>query len=146
MTQLQFDLDPVDEALVALLTDPANLRVHVGSVEDSDDQEKTISAPLPYVLYGSTLGVGQSQRLGGYKGRVVPFTTTYTHDSLDGCKAIGLSVRDYLASSVVLIAGQRRRIHLDDPRSPVYVQKDPTWTRPGGLPLFFAVDRWNVWA
>lgn len=144
MTALTFALDPVDVAVLDLLRAPGNLSVHVGSVGDSDDNAKTVSAPLPYLLYGSTVGAGASERLAGWQGRVVTFTTTYTNSTLDGCKAVALAVRGYLDGSPVTIAGVGRRIHLSDPTQPVYVERDQVWRRPDGSPLFFAVDRWLV--
>lgn len=144
MTALTFDLDPTDEAVLSLLTGVENLPVHIGSVGDSDDNAKTVSAPLPYLLYGSTLGRGVNPRLTGARSQVGEFTATYVHNSLRGAKAVAVAVRDLLSGATVTIDGKPRRVRLDQPDIPVYVERDQIWTRPGGLPLFFAVDRWYV--
>ncbi|HET7386566.1 MAG TPA: hypothetical protein VFJ19_07895 [Nocardioidaceae bacterium] len=146
MTALTYPLDPVDAAVVALLDSPDNLHVHVGAVGDSDDSAKTISAPLPYALYSSALPYQPGpQRLGrGYRPDVSDFTVTATHSSLDGCKAVAAAVRGLLNGHALTVDGKTCRIRLSDPDEPVIVSKDPTWTRPGGLPLFFAVDRYYV--
>jgi hypothetical protein len=146
VTALSFDLDPVDAAVTTLLRSPGNLNVHVGSVADSDDDLKTVSAPLPYVLYSSTLPFGPNLRLGGVRPGATTFSTSYVHSTLEGCKAVALAVRGLLDGASVTVVGKPCRIRLsaDDLRGGVTVGRDQVWTRPGGLPLFYALDRWNV--
>jgi hypothetical protein len=146
VTALSFDLDPVDTAVTTLLRSPGNLNVHVGNVTDSDGDAKTISAPLPYVLYSSSLPFGPLARLGGSQPDVTSFTVSYVHSTLEGCKAVALAVRRLLDGAELSVAGKPARIRLsaDDRHGGVSVGRDQVWTRPGGLPLFYAMDRWNV--
>lgn len=141
MTALSFELDPTDAAVVALLRSPGNLGVHVGSVTDSDDDAKTISAPLPYALFTSLLPFGTSPRIGGTRANTTEFTVSYVNATTDGCKAVAVAVRGLLDGHELPGLG---RIRLMDRDEPVIVRRDPTWTRPGGGPLFFAVDRYFV--
>lgn len=144
MTALSFDLDPVDAAVTTLLRSPGNLNIHVGNVADSDGAAQTIGAPLPYVLYSSSLPFGPNLRLGGVRPDTTSFTVSYVHSTLEGCKAVAMAVRGLLSGVNVVVADKRRRIRLDDPRESVTVARDAVWTRPGGAPLFVAVDRYNV--
>lgn len=143
---LEFDLDPVDAAIVQLLEGaaPGTLDVHVGAVGDSDANAKTISAPLPYVLYSSALPYQPNRRIGGWRPDTTDFTVTAVHESLEGAKAVAAAVRGLLQGHQVVVDGRAQRIRLRDPDRPVDVANDQVWSRPGGAPLFFAVDRYFV--
>lgn len=143
MTTLAFNLDPADIAITALLRDIENIDLHVGHVTDSDDSAKTVSAPVPYLLYSSGVGYA-SRRAGGWAGRTVPFTVTYTHGTFYGAKAVALATRDYLDGATVTIDGRVRRIRLQDPDENVVVEHDREWSRPGGEALYFGMDRFWV--
>jgi hypothetical protein len=141
VTALAFTLDPTDAAVVALLRSPGNLRVQIGSVTDSDASTKTISATLPYVLFTSELPFGTSPRIGGNRANTTDFRVSYVNATADGCKAVAVAVRGLLDGAELAGIG---RIRLRDRDEPMAVERDETWTRPGGGPLFFANDRYFI--
>lgn len=135
-----------DAAILSALQAVPNLRVFDGYVTDSDESAKTISAPLPYVVFygfadddapGDTL----ARSLGAH---LVEFQITYVGATreqarLVGERALGALNRKWLT----LPAGLRLVCRTD---SGLGVRRDDVWTRPGGGPLFVGEDRYRVGA
>lgn len=127
-----------DDSLLALLNAVPNLNVYDGYV-DVDPTSKVIDVPLPYVVFYSTPGYDNDERLcGGVAGRVVEFQITGIGGTREQAKwaldqARAALSRQRLATSLI----QR----LDD-NAPV--RREDAFTRPGGLPLFYGVDKYAV--
>lgn len=127
-----------DDDLLALLNAIANLDAYDGFVE-ADETEKVISVPLPYVVFYSTPGYDNDERLcGGVGGRVLEFSVT------------GVGVDRWQAKWALDQARSvlnRRRLNgnlirrSEDNES---VRREDTYTRPGGDPLFYGIDKYAV--
>lgn len=143
----------VDDAVLSLLravsvavaaqVPPGYLGVFDSYVTDSDENDKTISAPTPYLVLYSSLGDPDGHSLAGPAGVTVQeFQVTY----------VGKDRRQ------AVWAGEKARTALRDvrlgsvPRNPVIrlsndtllVRRDDTWTRPDGGPLFYGADRYSL--
>ncbi len=127
-----------DDALLALLRAVANLNVHDGYV-DVDETQKVISVPLPYVVFWSTPGYDNDARQDGrVAGRVVDFQITGVGGTREQAKwvldkARGALSRKRLNGSLII---------RDDDNQ--FVRRDDDYTRPGGGPLFYGVDKYAV--
>lgn len=133
---LAYTEDPVDTAVIALLKSQG-LSVHVGSVSDADDNTKTISAPMPYVLYLPALDYVTSPRMGGWGARSKDFAVHFAATSSRGAENYGRAVRDYLRNATVTVTGKPRRIRMWNPDERLWVSDDPTWNRPDGGAIYF---------
>lgn len=133
-----------DAAIVTLLEGIPSLHVHVGTVKDSDDNAKTISAPLPYVVFHARLDVPIGDSLAGDAGaRLDAFWINGVGETPEQAKlalqkAASVLDRKHIAFSEDLKAFVRRG------DSAFAVGKDPVWTRPDGGPLFFGNDAYSV--
>lgn len=126
-----------DTSILGLLTD-AGLNVHDGFIK-VDETEKVISAALPYVVFYSSPGYDNDKRLGdGIGGRVVEFQVTGVGATREQAKWALDKARDALNKKRLNGSAIRR---YDDNQ---YVRRDDDYTRPGGGPLFYGVDRYGV--
>lgn len=137
MTTIDFLQDPADTAVISLLESVENLHVHVGHVTDSDGDAKTISAPLPYVLYMFSMDYATTRRVGGWAGKAKDFAVNFVGGNPASAEAVGRGVRDFLLAQTVVIDGKAHRIHQWNRDDPIMVREDPTWTRPGGGSLHY---------
>lgn len=106
---------------------------------DADETAKVISVPLPYVVFYSTPGYDNDERQSGeVAGRVVQFQITGVGMDRNQAKWVLEKARDALS---------RKRLNdnliIRDPEN-LHVRRDDTYTRPGGEPLFYGVDRYAV--
>ena len=127
-------------AVLAALT-PA-MRVYDGDVPDSNADTKVISATLPYlVFYAMTDAPATGDSLAGTSGAyLTEFQLTGVGDSREQAKFILERAKAALdRTRVVFPSGSRFVRRTDDNQ---WVRRDDTWTRPGGKPLFFGVDRY----
>lgn len=136
--------DLVLDLLRAIATVEAPLGVHDSHVADSDDSEKTISAPLPYLVFFTTPGYPINPRMSGRRGRAVEFTINAVGISRSQAKWAGDRAEAVLdRKRLVLIEGRPGRLlrRTDDN---AYLRRDDTWTRPGGKPLFTDTRRYHI--
>lgn len=114
-----------------------------GSIYDGDvevnEADKTISVPLPYIVYYSTPGYDRDERLSGQVGgRVLEFDIHGVGEDRNQAKWVLDQARDALSRKYL----NGNLIIRSDANLPV--GKEDTYTRPGGGPLFFGVDRYKV--
>lgn len=106
---------------------------------DADESAKVISIPLAYlVFYSSTDRDNDSRQSGQVAGRVVTFQLTGVGETRDQAKWILGKARDVLSRKRL---NGNLIIRDDDGQM---VRRSDDYTRPGGLPLFFGVDRYSV--
>lgn len=104
---------------------------------DADETAKVIAMPLPYVVFYSTPGYDNDARQSGHvAGRVVEFSITAVGGTREQAKWMLDKARAVLS---------RKRLNgnliiRDDDNQ--YVRRDDDYTRPGGEPLFYGVDRY----
>lgn len=142
MTALSFELDPLAAAVVARLQEPTNLNVHVGHVTDTDEQAKTISAPLPYVRINAGVGFKPSLRAGGRAGAALRFTIAYVGATEEQARAVTKAVRVWM-SGTVMADGREYHVRVDESEETL-ITVDPEWNRPGGQPLYYGIDDYVV--
>jgi hypothetical protein len=145
----------VDSGLLALLYAIPNFHAYDPSVAATpnavfignpaaDETKKIISVPLAYVVFHSGIGSDFDERMGGQVGgRVVPFRITHVGATDEQVKWAWRKTRAALNRKRATVGdsstGLIRYIEGDDePR------KEPTYTQPGGEPLFLAVDGYEV--
>lgn len=132
-----------DAAVLALLRAVAGLNVHDGYVTDSDENEHTISAPLPYVVLYSMSPVpeGESRSLVGSAGAdELEWQISGVGSTREQAKWALAKARAALADKRLTALPQKPVVRQTDDR--FMVRRDDTWTRPGGGPLFFGADRY----
>lgn len=131
----------VDTAVLALLRGTV-LNVHDGYVTDSDEDAKTISAPLPYVVFYPTPGRPVNPRIGGTRGRGHEFQVSYVGGTREQAVWAQGKAEAALDGVSITVGGRPRQIRrtADNP----YLGRDDTWTRPGGGPLFYGALRFYV--
>lgn len=106
---------------------------------DADETAKIISVSLPYVVFYSTPGYDRDERAGGQVGgRVLEFTITGVGMNRDQAKRVLDNARDMLS---------RKRLNTNliirqPDNQPV--RREDTYTRPGGRPLFYGIDKYAV--
>jgi hypothetical protein len=127
-----------DAVVLASLATVPHLTVYDGKV-DADEAAKVIAVPLPYVVFWSSPGYDNDERFDGRaNGRVLEFQLTGVGETREQAKAVLDRARQHL---------NRRRIgrglckRSDDNQM---VRRDDTYTRPGGGPLFYGVDRYTL--
>jgi len=126
-----------DSDILALL-EAADLNVHDGYIK-ADEAAKVISVALPYVVFYSSPGYDNDNRLGGVAaGRVVEFQITGVGATREQAKWALEKARTTLNRQRLDGAVIRRS---DDN---ALVRRDDDYTRPGGGPLFYGVDRYGV--
>lgn len=139
----------VDEAVLELLraiaTDAAPLAVYDGDVTDADQDAKTISAPLPYVVFYTTPGYPITPRMSGRRGRAVVFTVNSVGLSRSQAKWAGDQAEAALDGKRIVLdhrGALPRLIRRTDDNA--FLRRDDTWTRPGGKPLFTDSRRFHI--
>jgi hypothetical protein len=129
----------LDTAVLAMLTDPGGLNVHDGEAP-VDRQNNVVTADLPYVVYTSDTPVDGPELYSG--------ETTAREMGFD-LLSVGIDRNQAKAAAERAEARVRRRSpgagfgivrKVDSDR----VRRDPTYTTPGGAPLFYVVDRYAV--
>jgi hypothetical protein len=125
-----------DSDILALLKG-AGLNVHDGYVK-ADETAKVISVALPYVVFYSSPGYDNDLRFFGAGGRVLEFQVTAVGATREQAKWALDKARVALSRQRLGDAVIRRS---DDN---AYVRRDDDYTRPGGGPLFYGVDRYGV--
>lgn len=135
-----------DDATVLTLLRALNpsLRVHDGDVPDSDPSTKVISAALPYVVFYAMTDVPEpGDSLAGTSGAyLTEFQLTGVGDSREQAKLALERAKAALDRKRVTFPSGSRFVRRTDDNQ--WVRRDDTWTRPGGKPLFFGVDRYAV--
>lgn len=132
----------VDPELIALLEAVPNLNVYDGHVT-ADETAKEISVPLPFVVYYSSLGYDVDERLGGRAGgRVTQFQVTYVGSTREQAQWAGEKARAALSRKRVTVSGTESSLIML--RDSATVRRDDDYTRPGGDPLFYGVDQYEV--
>jgi len=132
-----------DDALLALLRGalPAT-DVHDGYV-DADEAAKVIAVHLPYVVFYAGLGDDIDERLGGRNGgTVTDFQTTYVGSTREQARWAREKARTALSRKRVTVDG--RESGLIKRVASSVIRRDDDFTRPGGGPLFYGVDQYEV--
>ena len=135
-----------DNAILAVLNAVPNLTVYDGDVTDSDGNAKTISAPLPYVVFYSGAGddeIGDSLA-GSVGAHLNGFQITYVGATREQAQSVGDRARDALNRRFIAMPVGQRFVRRSDDSQPV--RRDDVWTRPDGGPLFYGADRFTVGA
>lgn len=138
-----------DDGLLAMLDASPSLVLYDGitatpnAIYDGyvevDETLKVIAVPLPYVVFYSTPGRDNDERQSGQvAGRVVEFTITAVGVDRRQAKWILDKARDVLSRKRL----DGNLIKRDDVNLPV--DRSDEYTRPGGGPLFFGIDRYAV--
>lgn len=135
-----------EAAILAVLEAVPNLRVFDGHVTDSDESAKTISAPLPYVVFhrlddDETVG---DDLAGGYGARIQDFQVTYVGLTPEQAAAVRDRQRSALNRQWITMPAGQRLVRRSDDSFPI--SRDDTWSRPDGAPLFYGADRYTVGA
>ena len=125
------------DADILTLLAGADLNVHDGYI-NADETTKVISVSLPYVVFYSTPGYDNDLRFFGAGGRVVEFQVTGVGATREQAKWALDKARDALNRQRLNGSVIRRS---DDN---AMVRRDDDYTRPGGGPLFYGVDRYGV--
>jgi hypothetical protein len=133
-----------DAVVLAVLDAVANLNVHDGDVPDSDAATSVIAATLPYVVfYAMTDNPAVGDALAGTSGAyLTEFQLTGVGDSREQAKLALERARAVLDRKRLTFPSGSRFVRRTDVNQ--FVRRDDTWTRPGGAPLFFGVDRYAV--
>lgn len=127
-----------DDDVLALLAGVPFLTVYDGEV-DVDEAAKVITVELPYVVFWSTPGYDNDERFSGdIGGRVVEFQLTGVGESREQAKWVLEQARTVLSRQRL----GRGLIHRTADNQTV--RRDDNYTRPGGGPLFYGVDRYAV--
>lgn len=127
-----------DDDLLALLRAVPSLNVWDGDVE-VDESAKVISVPLPYIVFYSSPGYDNDGRFcGDVGGRVLEFDIHGIGMDRNQAKWVLDKARAALS---------RKRLNgnlIIRAEANLPVGKEKTYTRPGGGPLFYGVDRYGV--
>lgn len=147
----------VDEAVIALLAADERIvfvedtstvvaddqwPLFDGHVVDSDGELKTISAPLPYLVFYSTPGLPVRPRAGRTSTmRMVEFQITAVGIDRWQAKQAAARAEGLLDGMTIDPTGDRPR-KVRRTGDNLYVARDDTWMRPDGGPLFFCPTRY----
>lgn len=134
--------DKVVLDLLKALNPPLN--VHDSDVPDSNPDTRVMSAKLPYVVFYALLDdPAPGDSLAGTSGAYLTgFQLTGVGETRDQAKRALERAGDALDRHRVTFAAGSRFVRRTDVNQ--FVRRDDTWTRPGGEPLFFGVDRYAV--
>lgn len=115
-----------------------------GHVRDSDAAAMTVSARLPYlVFYAMTDAPAVGDSLAGTSAAyLTEFQLTGVGDSREQAKFLLEKAKAALDRKRLTFPSGPRFVRRTDDNQ--WVRRDDTWTRPGGKPLFFGVDRYAV--
>lgn len=133
-----------DAAVLTVLDAVSNLDVYDGHVTDSDPSTQVVTAALPYVVFyatGDDATPGDSLA-GGSGAHLTEFQVTCVGETREQAKWAGEKARAALDRKFLTFPSGARFVRRTDDNQ--YVRRDDTWTRPGGAPLFFGVDRYAV--
>lgn len=104
-----------------------------------DEAAKVIDVPLPYIVYNSSPGYDNDERLcGGVGGRVLQFDLKGVGSSERQAKWVLDEARKVLDRKRLGTALIKRSDDNDR------VRREDEYTMPGGMPLFFGTDRYGV--
>lgn len=127
-----------DDDILELLTD-AGLNVYDGFIQ-VDTEDKVITAALPYVVFYSSPGYDNDERFSyAVGGRVIEFQVTGVGVTREQAKWVLDKARAVLNRQRLASGEMIRRF---DDNAPV--RRDDDYTRPGGKPLFYGVDKYGV--
>lgn len=127
-----------DSDLLGLLEAVDSLNVYDGFV-NTDASVKVISVPLPYVVFYSSPGFDINERQnGGVGGRAVEFQIT----GVGGTREQAKWALDKARTALSRVRLDGALIRRSDDNQPV--RRDDEFTRTGGGPLFYGVDRYTV--
>jgi hypothetical protein len=126
-----------DAAVLAILgTLPFD--VYRGQV-DADEDAKVIAVPLPYLVHWTSPGYDNDARFDGRaNGRVLEFQLTGVGETAEQAKAVLDRARALINRKRIGIGLCRR-----DADNPI-IRREDTYTRPGGRPLFYGIDRYSL--
>jgi hypothetical protein len=129
----------VDDAILGI---DYGVPIHDGYVP-SDSSGQTVTYPLPYAVYYSSVGDEHTPRLsGGYTRTAVFFSITYVGATRDQAKWAGELIRGQLSCLRLTLEDRRTwLVELDESQR---VRRDDDAIRPDGLPLFYGVDNYAV--
>lgn len=129
----------LDEAVLAMLNGGENLNVHDGEAP-ADVEAKVVSVALPYVVYIPESPIdGPALYDGSTTARDMEFDVMYVGADRNQAKAAGERAESRIRRlSPGVRFGIVRKVDASG------VRRDPTYTRPGGKPLFYGVDRYAV--
>ena len=130
-----------DDAILALL-EAGSVKTYDSYVTDSDNVAKTISAPLPYLVYYTSPGYPINPRMAPTKRRAQEFQITYVGKTREQAVWAADKAEAALAGARITIGGRSRLIRRTDDYQ--FVRRDDTWNRPDGGPLFTGVLRFVV--
>lgn len=104
-----------------------------------DTMAKVISLPLPYLVYVTSPGYDRDERFSGsVNGRVLDFQLTGVGQSEKQAKFVLDEARKVLNRR--RLGGSLIKRSFDN----ALVRRDDDYTRTGGLPIFYGVDRYSV--
>lgn len=135
----------IDDALLALL-ETTGLDVNDGVV-DADNDGNTVTLPVPYLVYTSSLGddrFEENTRLSGDRGRLsVFFSVMYVGSTREQAKAAGERVRAAFRRQRVSGAGIGKSwlIVLEESQR---IRRADDAISPTDRPLFYGVDNYAV--
>lgn len=133
----------VDSAVLTLLRAVPNLNVYDGYVTDSDENEKTVSAPLPYVVFYATSAAPEteSRSMAGAAGaQTEEFQLSGVGSDRNQAKWALEKARQAVENVRLASVARTPVVRRSDDQ--FMVRRDDTWTRPDGKPLFFGADRY----
>lgn len=126
-----------DSEVLTLLRAVPHLNVYDGPVP-VDAENAVISVAMPYVVYWAAPGYERDIRFGGTSGgRVKDFQLTGVGETREQAEE-ALS-RAYAAINRKRVNGQLIRL-----QSSAIIRKDDDFTRPGGLPIYYGADQYDV--
>lgn len=126
-----------DAAVLAIL-DTLPHEVYRGKA-DADEAAKEITVPLPYLVYWTTPGYDNDARYDGRAGgRVLEFQLTGVGKTDEQAKAVLDKARALINRKRIGIGLCKRDVANQT------IRRDDVYTRPGGGPLFYGVDRYSL--
>lgn len=135
-----------DDAVVLAVLSGLNppLTVHDGNVEDSNPNDKVITADLPYVVfYGGSDDDSLGDSLAGTSGSyLTEFRLNFVGSTREQAKLAGERAAAAINRKFLTFGRGPRFVRRTDNSQDV--RRDDTWTRPGGKPLFYGSDQYAV--
>lgn len=131
----------VDDAILAI--DYGDDLTLLDGYVPSDTAGQTVTYPVPYGVYYSSLGDEHAPRLTGRRTRTaVFFSITYVGLSREQAKWAGERFRNQLSDRRLVIPGHKLwLIGLEESQR---VRRDDDAIRSDGKPLFYGVDNYSV--
>ena len=132
----------VTDAVLAQLGTVQGVKVYDAHVTDSDNNAKTISAPLPYSVLWPTPGYPTNGRMGGSPLRAQEVMVNSVGETREQAEWAGDASEAVLDGVWITVNGRLRRIARTD--DDTFLRRDDTWTRPDGGPLFTDSRRYKI--